>query len=99
MKPFDILVVMSITTGRLLTPIDNVYKILNFILGENLMTHELPTAWRIANEFLLAQHPELKYITVPEFEPHRYYEVVDAYAKLFPNQFFIKSINEFNGIN
>ncbi len=53
---------LSISTGKLLSPthIDGVYKILNHMTGDNLMTHQLPNACRIAEPYLLDQHPWLK---------------------------------------
>ena len=56
---FDIGTILSITHGRLLTDISNVYKILNYLLDDDLFTHQLPRAGRFAKNFIIAQHPEL----------------------------------------
>jgi len=40
----------SILDGRLSTEIGDVYKMLNYIFDENLMTHQLPTAMRTLQE-------------------------------------------------
>lgn len=56
---FDIGTVLSISHDHLLCPIDNVYKILNFMLDENLYTHQLPRAGRFARPFVFQQHPQL----------------------------------------
>ena len=43
-KTFDLGTVLTVTTGRLLTDIGNLYEILNFMTGDDLMTHQLPRA-------------------------------------------------------
>ena len=45
-REFPLGVVLSITTGKLLCPIGDVYDILNFLTGDNLFTHQLPRAMR-----------------------------------------------------
>jgi hypothetical protein len=53
--------VLSITTGRLLSPqgIGGVYEILNFITGDNLYTHQLPRACDECKPHLLKLFPKL----------------------------------------
>lgn len=60
--------VLSITTGKLVSPrkMEGVYDILNFVTGENLMTHQLIRASEVAAPELLKQHPALADIDVPE---------------------------------
>ena len=60
--------ILSITTGRLVSPrhIDGVYDILNWMTGDNLMTHQLPRACGECEGPLRAQHPDLAEITVPD---------------------------------
>ena len=66
-KRFPLRVVLSVTTGRLLTepkgPDDNgisdVYEILEWICGEPPFTHQLPRFGREARPFLLRMFPEL----------------------------------------
>jgi hypothetical protein len=54
--------ILSITTGRLVSNdgIDGVYKILNFMTGDNLFTHQLPRAATACKPFLLKQFPLLE---------------------------------------
>jgi hypothetical protein len=59
MKEFAIETVLSVTTGLLLTGIDDVYKILNYMTGDELFTHQLPRAARQVKPELLKQHPAL----------------------------------------
>lgn len=67
-REFDISDVLSITTGYLVSRrhMDGVYEILNFMTGDNLFTHALPRASRECEPVLLAQHPDLADIVVPE---------------------------------
>jgi hypothetical protein len=60
--------ILSITTGRLVSPrhIDGVYDILNFMTGDNLFTHQLPRACDECSGPLLAQHPDLAAVEVPD---------------------------------
>lgn len=69
-KPFHLGDVLSITTGRLVSPshMDGVYAILNWMTGESLFTHALPRASRACRPALLRQHPQLAAITVPTFD-------------------------------
>ncbi len=64
-KRFHIGTVLTITHGALMGdpaaghPIDGVYKILNFMTGDNLYTHQLPRVSRECGPRLLEQHPQL----------------------------------------
>lgn len=67
-KHFHIGDVLSITTGRLVSPthIDGVYDILNYMTGDNLFTHQLPRAAEQCKPELLRQHPALAAVDVSE---------------------------------
>ena len=56
---FDIGTVLSISHSKLLTSIDNVYKILNYMLDDELFTHRLPRAGRFCQKFVVVEHPRL----------------------------------------
>lgn len=56
---FPLGVVLSITHGILLCEFSRVYEILNFMTGDNLMTHQLPRAGRECAPWLLRQFPQL----------------------------------------
>lgn len=60
-KPFHIGDILSITTGRLVSPrgIGGVYEILNHMTGDNLFTHQLGRAAEACKPALLADHPFL----------------------------------------
>lgn len=60
-KKFHLGDVLSITTGRLVSPrhTDGVYDILNFMTGDNLFTHQLPRASDECKPYLIEQFPQL----------------------------------------
>ena len=66
-KTFHLGDILSVTTGCLVSPrhIDGVYDILNWMTGDNLMTHQLPRACGECEGPLRAQHPDLIVIEVP----------------------------------
>jgi hypothetical protein len=59
-KMFDIGTILSITHCALLTDMDNIYKILDYMLEEELYTHQLLRATDFCKPFILQQHPELE---------------------------------------
>jgi hypothetical protein len=60
--------VLSITTERLVSPnhMDGVHEILDYLTGDTLFTHQLPRAMGECNPALLAQHPQLAEVQVPD---------------------------------
>jgi hypothetical protein len=58
---------LSVTTGRLVAPggIDAVYRLVNFITGEEHMTHQLPRATVAVTPWLLELYPWLTQVVVP----------------------------------
>ena len=68
-KTFHLGDILSVTTERLVSPrhIDGVYDILNWMTGDSLFTHQIPRANDECRPHLLAQHPDLADIDIPEF--------------------------------
>ena len=60
-KDFHLGDVLSVTTGNLLSPegIGGVYKILNWMTGESMFTHQIPRIIGEARQVVLRQHPQL----------------------------------------
>ncbi len=58
-KSFPIAVILNFADGRLLTTMDDVYVFANFMTGDNLMTHQLPRAFRAVSPALKKQLPFL----------------------------------------
>ena len=67
-RTFHIGDILSVTTHRLVSPrhMDGVYDILNWMTGDNLFTHQLPRAVDECAPSLLAQHPQLADVEVPD---------------------------------
>lgn len=67
-KQFHIGDVLSITSDKLISldHIGGVYNILGWMVGEDLMTHQLPRVSRECEPFLREQHPELSAVDVPD---------------------------------
>lgn len=67
-KTFHLGDILTVTTGRLVSPrhMDGVYDILNWMTGDNLFTHQLPRANEECAPHLLAQHPDLAAVQVPD---------------------------------
>jgi hypothetical protein len=67
-RDFHIGDILSITSGKLVSPrhIGGVYDILNWMTGDNLMTHQLPRASRECEVPLREQHPDLAAVEVPD---------------------------------
>jgi hypothetical protein len=56
---FPIAKILNFADGRLLTSIDDVYEFANYMTGDNLMTHQLPRAFREIKPVLEKQLPWL----------------------------------------
>ena len=57
---FPVEVILSVIYGKLLCDIEKVYEILNYMLDDNLYTHQIPRASKFVKQFLLKQHPILE---------------------------------------
>lgn len=68
MTEFHIGDLITITDGHMVSPelMDGVYKILSYMTGDSLMTHQLITASDIMEPVLVEQHPWLKEIEFPD---------------------------------
>jgi hypothetical protein len=66
-RAFHIGDILTITTGRLVSPdhMDGVYRILNWMTGDNLFTHQLPRACAECAPSLRQQFPDLAAVEVP----------------------------------
>ena len=51
-KKFTIVQLFSLVDGRLSTKMDDVYEMLNHIIGDSLMTHHLPVAMNYVKDVL-----------------------------------------------
>lgn len=67
---YPLATVLSVSNGRLCCDIEEVYKILNFITGDNLFTHVLPRASKFARPLILNAYPELCIASTQEANEH-----------------------------
>lgn len=62
-QKFHVGTVLSITTGKLMTPttppINDVYKILQYMAGEPIWTHQIGRVMKECAPAILRQHPQL----------------------------------------
>lgn len=58
-KTFPVETILSITTDRLLTPMGEVYNILNFMTDSELLTHQLPAASDRCKPVIFEALPEI----------------------------------------
>ena len=58
-RNFDLGTVLTITSGRLFTSMDNVYDILNYLSNDKIYTHQIPRVMKIAQSHVLGRYPQL----------------------------------------
>lgn len=73
-REFPTLEVVTAITGRVCCDIGGVYEVLGFLLGDELMTHQLPAASRAAEAGALAQHPWLAELGAESVTPETVHE-------------------------
>lgn len=59
-ETFSLAEVLTITTGRLLSDMDGVYRILNFLTQDDIFTHVIPRAMRTVEPYLKSLFPEFE---------------------------------------
>jgi hypothetical protein len=92
---FDLGTVLTITTGILLTKIDNVYKILDYMTGDSLFTHQLPRVSRECEPILLKQFPQLKGIDVSDVNSDNWNDFLQKQIEIFGNEFEVIPVSLF----
>lgn len=58
-RRFPLAVILNFADGRLLTKVEDLYTFANYMTGDDLMTHQLPRAFREIQPVLEAQLPFL----------------------------------------
>ncbi len=61
-QTFSLGAILSVMTGTLLCDISDLYRILNFLTGESLYTHQLPRAFTVVSPVLAKRFPDLAHI-------------------------------------
>lgn len=70
--------ILSVLTGVLVCPLDEMYDLQNFLVGRDLMTHERIVGNDRQEAALLAQFPRLAEATPPDFSAIPRADVEDA---------------------
>lgn len=67
-ESFPLADILTITTGRFLgrDGVDGIYRILNYLTGDNLYTHQLTRAAEACRPALLSEHARLGQLPLPE---------------------------------
>lgn len=93
-KPFDLGDVLSITTGKMMSPrhMDGVYDILNFMTGDSLFTHQLPRAMTECAPYLLRQHPQLRNIQFEQIMPENFNHILNGLCAEYGEQLMVEPI-------
>ena len=93
-KKFHLGDVLSITTGRLVSPrhIDGVYDILNFMTGDNLFTSQLPRASDECKSHLLEQFPQLAEVDASTVNTENHVQWLAEQVAKYGEEFEVKPI-------
>ena len=57
-QTFDLAEFISASTGMLVSDMDGVYNVLDFVTGEPLMTHQLPRASEVFKDVFFKENPQ-----------------------------------------
>lgn len=58
---FDLADVLTVTTGIIIPPsgMEAVYRVLSFLVGYDIYTHQIPEALRVVRPWILERYPHL----------------------------------------
>jgi len=65
-KQFDLEVILTVSTGMLLTDMDNLYTILSHLTGESICTHQIPEILPMASQYVLDTYPQLREVVLAD---------------------------------
>ncbi len=77
--------VLSIVTGKVLSYdlMAGIYRILEFMTGDNLMTHQVVLAGEIARAVILEEYPELRTIDASRVDTTNWREFVEVQSEKY----------------
>lgn len=89
--------VLSVTTGLLLCegeeyPLDGLSRILNYMTGDNVYTHQIPSAMKQCTPYILEQFPVLKEIGKPNITRDNYSDVLQDLKIKYGDEFTLTPI-------
>lgn len=91
--------VLTITTGRLLCDIGDVYGILNFLTGDNLFTHQLPRGVEFCQPKILEQYPELAEVDDSGVTSENWREWLDKMKSKLPAEYELSPLENWKSRN
>ena len=83
MKSFPLSEVLSITTGKLLCDIKQIYILLSYLTGDEVYTHQIPRLCREVEAWILSQYPQLKEINATEINKTNWQEKLAELEKTY----------------
>ena len=83
-------VVLTVTYDRLLCKIEDVYRILNFITGDSIYTHQIPRACRTVAPWILRGLPQLRDWDSKEINSDNWQSYVKLANEKFGERLLIK---------
>lgn len=92
---FDLGTILTITTGTLLTKIENVYKILGYMTGEEIYTHQLPRVSEECAHVILRQYPQLSSVDVSDVNTENWESFLADQIEKFGDEFEIEPVGVF----
>jgi hypothetical protein len=65
-RTFPLGVILTVTTEQLVAPFADLHEFLEYMAGEPVWTHQLPRVNDEAKPVILAQHPQLATVRIPD---------------------------------
>lgn len=94
-RVFKLEEVISAVRGVLLCDIGQIYEVLNFLTGDDLMTHQLPRAGKDVQPSVFAQHPFLKDLDLSRINKDTWKQELDLLKKEWPNELELTPMKDY----
>lgn len=93
-KNFDLSTILSLLTGRLLAPIENIYISTSFLIGKECYTMGLAEYQELCQNFIYEKYPNLALIEIPEniIGWEKVNEFIEEQKKIYGNEFELTPI-------
>lgn len=89
---FPTSVILSVVYDRLLCKIDDVYRILNFVTGDSIYTHQIPRACRTVSPWILQGLPQLRDWKSSEINTQNWQSYVKLASEKFGERLLVKKM-------
>lgn len=91
-KEFKLGQILSITHGRLMCDIGEIYKILNFMTNANLFVNQLSRAAKECKPWLFRQYPQLEKISLDDVNKDNWREILSSLENQYGSIFVVEQI-------